>query len=237
MERKFSVFVLSRNRLLRESFERMVRKKPDLDLRGSQSIQADSWDEIIKSGAEVLVADSLQFVLETEVRRAMPPGERRRVKVVLVAMGDDKKEFLGAVKQGVAGYVLQDAPAIEVIGAIRAVARGEAVCPPHFVRVLFDYVASQSMDLPNTQARARWGLTRREQQLIPLIGRGMTNKEIATQLSLSEETVKSHVHRILRKVGVEDRLGVFAACQIEATVTELSKHGFAAQKNLQAPHS
>jgi DNA-binding NarL/FixJ family response regulator len=54
----------------------------------------------------------------------------------------------------------------------------------------------------------QWGLTRREQQLIPLIGRGMTNKEIATQLSLSEQTVKNHVHRILRKVGAEDRLGV-----------------------------
>jgi DNA-binding NarL/FixJ family response regulator len=60
------------------------------------------------------------------------------------------------------------------------------------------------------------GLTRREQQLIPLIGRGMTNKEIAAQFGLSEETVKNHVHRILRKVGVEDRRGVFEACQPEA---------------------
>jgi DNA-binding NarL/FixJ family response regulator len=216
MDRKISVFVLSSNRLLRESIERMVRKKPDLDLIGAQSIRADSKEEVINSDAEVLVLDSLQFVLETDGWWVTAsPAERKRIKVLLIAMDDDKKHFLSAVKQGAVGYVLQDAPAIEVIGGIRAVARGEAICPPHFVRVLFDYVASLSSfsDLPNTRTRRQWGLTRREQQLVPLIGRGLTNKEIATQLSLSEETVKSHVHRILRKVGVVDRLGVFEACQ------------------------
>ena len=214
MDRKISVFVLSSNRLLRESIERMVRKKPDLDLIGAQSIRADSKEEVINSDAEVLVLDSLQFVLETDGWWVTAsPAERKRIKVLLIAMDDDKKHFLSAVKQGAVGYVLQDAPAIEVIGGIRAVARGEAICPPHFVRVLFDYVASLSSDLPNTRTRKQWGLTRREQQLIPLIGRGLTNKEIATQLNLSEETVKSHVHRILRKVGVVDRLGVFEAYQ------------------------
>src|ERR1700719_234015 len=216
MDRKISVFVLSSNRLLRESIERMVRKKPDLDLIGAQSIRADSKEEVINSDAEVLVLDSLQFVLETDGWWVTAsPAERKGIKVLLIARDDDKKHFLSAVKQGAMGYVLQDAPAIEVIGGIRAVARGEAICPPDFVRVLFDYVASLSSfsDLPNTRTRRQWGLTRREQQLIPLIGRGMTNKEIATQLSLSEETVKSHVHRILRKVGVVDRLGVFEACQ------------------------
>src|SRR6201987_1605361 len=214
MDRKISVFVLSSNRLLRESIERMVRKKPDLDLIGAQSIRADSKDDVINSDAEVLVLDSLQFVLETDGWWVTAsPAERKRIKVLLIAMDDDKKHFLSAVKQGAVGYVLQDAPAIEVIGGIRAVARGESICPPHFVRVLFDYVASLSSDLPNTRTRKQWGLTRREQQLIPLIGRGLTNKEIATQLNLSEETVKSHVHRILRKVGVVDRLGVFEAYQ------------------------
>ena len=216
MDRKISVFVLSSNRLLRESIERMVRKKPDLDLIGAQSIRADSKEEVINSDAEVLVLDSLQFVLETDGWWVTAsPAERRRIKVLLIAMDDDKKHFLSAVKQGAVGYVLQDAPAIEVIGGIRAVARGEAICPPHFVRVLFDYVASLSSfsDLPNTRTRRQWGLTRREQQLIPLIGRGMTNKEIAMQLSLSEETVKSHVHRILRKAGVGNRVELSAACR------------------------
>jgi DNA-binding NarL/FixJ family response regulator len=213
VERKLSVYVLSSNRLLRESIERMVRKRSDLDLRGAQSIQPDSTEEIINSGAEVMVADSLQFILDPGGWRAASQEDRRKIMVVMVAMDDEKDKFLAAVKHGVVGYVLQEAPAIEVIAAIRAVARGEAICPPNFTRALFDCFAAPSSDLPNTRVRDQWGLTRREQQLVPLIGRGMTNKEIAAQLSLSEETIKSHVHRILRKAGVDDRLGVFEACQ------------------------
>jgi DNA-binding NarL/FixJ family response regulator len=59
-------------------------------------------------------------------------------------------------------------------------------------------------------------LTRREQQLIPFIGRGLSNKEIAGQFSLSEQTIKNHIHRIMRKVGVSDRLSVFEACETES---------------------
>jgi DNA-binding NarL/FixJ family response regulator len=194
----------------------MVRKKPDLDLKGAQSIQADSTHEIFISGAEILMTDSLQFILETKEWRAESTTGRCRVKVALVAMDDDKKHFLSAVRQGVLGYVLQDAPAIEVIDAIRAVGRGEAICPRHFTRVLFDCVASQSLDLPNARTKQQWGLTRREQQLIPMIGRRMTNKEIAARFGLSEQTVKNHLHRILHKVGVAHRLEAFEACQTES---------------------
>src|SRR5215472_15028377 len=66
------VFVLSNNRLLRESIEGMVRKKPDLDLKGAGSIHVNSKNEVIQSGAEVLVVDSLQFVLETDECRETP---------------------------------------------------------------------------------------------------------------------------------------------------------------------
>ena len=194
----------------------MVRKKPDLDLKGDQSIQADSAREIVSSGAEILLTDSLHFILETKEWRAESTTERCRVKVVLVAMDDDKKQFLCAVKQGVLGYVLQDASAIEVIDAIRALGRGEAICPRHLTRVLFDCVASQSLDLPNARTKQQWGLTRREQQLIPMIGRGMTNKEIAARFGLWEQTVKNHLHRMLHKVGVAHRLEAFEACQTES---------------------
>jgi DNA-binding NarL/FixJ family response regulator len=67
--------------------------------------------------------------------------------------------------------------------------------------------------MPNTRARTQLGLTRREQQLVPLIDQGMTNKEIGNHLNISEQTVKNHIHRILRKVGAEDRLSVFSAYQ------------------------
>jgi len=113
----------------------------------------------------------------------------------------------------VSGYVLREASAIEVLSAIRGVAQGQAVCPPCMTKVLFDFVVSQAPCQPNSRSHRKFSLTNREQQLIPLIGRGLTNKEIASELQLSEQTVKNHVHRILRKVGVGDRLSVFEAYQ------------------------
>ena len=84
-------------------------------------------------------------------------------------------------------------------------------------------------ELPNSRKRVKWGLTRREQELIPLIGRGLSNKEIANFLNLSEQTIKNHIHRILRKVGVPDRLSVFEACQMEALSLGTKNAGHSAQ--------
>lgn len=94
--------------------------------------------------------------------------------------------------------------------------RGErSVCPARYARVLFDYFAAQAAALPSSRIRRQLQLTRRKQQLVPLIERGITNKEIAVQLNLSEQTVKNHVHRILRKIGVTDRRSVSDAYQAQ----------------------
>ncbi len=80
---------------------------------------------------------------------------------------------------------------------------------------LFDYVSQQSRVLPTFRAKQQLGLTRREQQLVEMIGRGLTNKEIAQQLKVAEQTIKNHVHRMLRKVGVSDRLAVVDLCRTQ----------------------
>ena len=215
MEKRVGVLVLSRNRLLRESVVRLLAKKTDFDVVAPQMSGLSPCNELQTSSADVLITDSMQQILENEPSLLKAGPEGSAFKCLLIAMQDDPRQFLAAVRHGALGYVLQDASAADVVTAIRAVARGEAICPPRLVRYLFDYVTSKTKDQPNNRARARLGLTRREQQLVPLIGRGLTNKEIANQLNLSEQTVKNHVHRILRKVGVEDRLRIFEACQTQ----------------------
>lgn len=194
---------------------RLLAKRADFDVVSAQLIGRNLRYELEDSRAEVVVTDSMQLILEGEHCLLEAGAERCAVQCLLIAMQDDPKQFMTAVRHGALGYVLQDASAADVVTAIRAVARGEAICPPRLVRYLFDYVVSRTADHLNKRARGQLGLTRREQQLIPLIGRGLTNKEIANQLNLSEQTVKNHVHRILRKVGVEDRLRVFEACQTQ----------------------
>src|SRR5208283_472567 len=127
----------------------------------------------------------------------------------------DEATFFQAVGEGVVGYVLKDAPAVEIVRVIRAVAAGEAICPPRFSLSLFQCAArevSLSFKPPPT---TKFGLTRREQQLVGLIRLSLSNKEIGNRLNLSEQTVKNHIHRILRKVGANDRLGIVELCQSE----------------------
>jgi DNA-binding NarL/FixJ family response regulator len=203
--------MLCRNRLLRESIARILTKKTKFEVVVLQGPFPMSANEIADLRAEVLILDSLQFLVSgpESPPELIPLG--RLVKCVLIAMEDDHDHFLTAVQCGAKGYVLQEASASDVVSVVSAVAEGQAVCPPHFTRVLFDYIAMQTEKLPSSRRYARWGLTVREQQLIPLIERGASNKEIANHLNLSEQTVKNHIYRIFRKIGVSDRLRVSEA--------------------------
>lgn len=204
------VLVSCSNRLLTEAIARILSKKTEFDIVSAKIAGCEDGDEINASEADVLVLDSLDpFVSPAKTEIAL----RQRPNCVLVAMEDNHIHFLKAIQCGVRGYVLRDASAMEVISAIRSVAQGQAACPPSYTRILFDYVAGLSNKLPTATENATWELTRREQQLIPLIERGLTNKEIASSLNLSEQTVKNHIHRMMRKMQSSNRLEVCSTWQ------------------------
>jgi DNA-binding NarL/FixJ family response regulator len=208
MQEKTLVAIVSSNRLLRESIARILTHKREFAVVAKEPPigPQERCDNSIRPA--VWVSDSLKCLIESLDGY---PADPARPGWILVAMQDDPKDFLAAVRGGVLGYVLQEASAEDVIAAVRGVAHGEAVCPARLMRVLFECV-SQKTSAP-TRARTQFGLTRREQQLVPLVGRGLTNKEIAAELSVSEQTVKSHIRSILRKVGAEDRSGIRDACE------------------------
>jgi len=211
------VFILAENRLLREALARILNKKSDLQVVGSSAFVSDIVQQIKDAGPDVLLSDSAAMAL-SDLRlvpevHAVVPG----LKVVMIGMETDQALFLRAVRDGVVGYVLKDASALEVASAVRSVAMGEAICPPRLCATLFEQVSKQTAQSELFLLRRNLGLTRREQQLVHMIGRGLTNKEIATQLSLSEQTVKNHVHRMLRKLGANDRLAAVELCRVPAS--------------------
>ena len=101
--------------------------------------------------------------------------------------------------------MLKDASAADVLSAVRSVARGEAVCPPRLCLSLFKWIADEARELSGRESDSRPSLTVRQQQLVSLVARGLTNKEIASELNLSEFTVKNHLHRIMKQVDAESR--------------------------------
>lgn len=208
------VFLLAQNRLLREVLSKILFKKNDLHVVGSSPLSPESLQEILAAEPEVLIVDSLTTnpALAEMVRSA-----RRSIvdlKLVLIGMDSDEQTFLHAIREGAMGYLVKDASALEVVSAVRTVANGGAVCSPELCAFLFRFAARQNQ-MPNFHVRAKLGLTTREQQLVSLISRGLTNKEIASELCLAEQTVRNHVHRMLRKLGATHRLGVVDICRME----------------------
>src|SRR5579862_8341985 len=208
------VFILAENRLLREALTRILSKKSDLQVVGAAAFSPDVVEQIKSASPDVLLSDSAAIALSelrlvAEVRAAIPG-----LKVVMIGMDADPETFLRGVREGVVGYILKDASAQEVATAVRSVANYEAVCPPSLCLVLFEQVAKQNSHPASFVIRHNLGLTRREQQLVEMISHGLTNKEIASQLNLSEQTIKNHVHRMLRKVGASNRLSAVEMCRL-----------------------
>jgi two-component system, NarL family, nitrate/nitrite response regulator NarL len=198
------VFLLLENRLLRESLVRHFRSRPDLLVVG-QSGQAEATQRhVVDTQSQVLVTDSfLTAWLPTSL--ALQNSGEATLRAVLIGMELDEEQFLAAARSGVTGYLLKDASASDVLAAVRAVFRGEAVCPPQLCSTLFRVVVQTAREMPAQSATSRPDLTLRQQQLVTLVARGHTNKEIAAQLNLSEFTVRNHIHRILKQVDAGSR--------------------------------
>lgn len=214
MEQSTRVYILSDNRLFRESLARICSKKSDIEVVSTRQLGLDALEEVSNSNTDILLLDSAPFLASAAGHFARQRAGGRCLKILLVGMEDDGMLFLQSVRCGVSGYIPKEASAVDVVAAVRSVALGEAVCPPRLCKFLFDDVARQPAEAPRRRMALDLGLTRREQELIPLIDKGLTNKEIASQLYLSEQTIKNHVHRILRKVGAENRLGVSEVCRV-----------------------
>jgi DNA-binding NarL/FixJ family response regulator len=212
------------NRMLREAMTALFQKQPDFFLLDSIRYSADAHKRIASSDCDVLLADQASaaafpsnFVSDL---LALSPCR----KAILFGMENDPEMFLQAVRSGVSGYLLGEASAEETIAAVRRVVAGEAVSPPCLCHHLFQFVARTTREgsmILNQRLCHSLGLTARQQQLIALLARGFTNKEIAESMRLSEFTVKNHVHRIMRRLNAESRYAaVQTVCQsgIRATI-------------------
>jgi DNA-binding NarL/FixJ family response regulator len=208
MNTKISVFLVAGNRLLREALARLLSKHGDFDVCGVSPCVPEATSSLAALGTDVLILDSISvklsdYALIPEIVKQAP-----NAKVVLIDMDDDPEVFLECVRAGAVGYLLKDASSADVISAVRAVAHEQAICPSQLSMPLFRTVARQWTTVPSARIKLELGLTRRQQQLVPLIAQGLTNKEIASHLNLSEQTIKNHIHRMLRRVGASDRLQV-----------------------------
>ena len=199
------VFLLIENRLLRGALSRLLRKHADILVVG-QGGQADLNNPMpaLDKRCDVLIVDSSE-IKRLQGNIAVETNGENACKTILIGMGSDEDQFIAAIRSGATGYLLQDASSSDVVAAVRAVFRGEAVCPSQLCSTLFRFVVQRARETHPQNSTSRPDLTLRQQQLVALVARGLTNKEIASRLNLSEFTVRNHIHRILRQVDASSR--------------------------------
>lgn len=209
------VFVAAENRLLREALSRMLVKNGEIEVVGMDLAEPFRAEDLLQEEADILLMSSHGNRNEdlTAVRtvRTIAPN----VQILLIGVTGEEAEFLQCVRAGVRGYLPRDASAEDVVEGVRALQSGKAICPGALCASLFRYLEREATSFPSANVHQQLGLTRREQQLIPLIAEGLTNKEIANRFCLSEQTVKNHLYRMKHKIGAEDRLGIVQVCRIQ----------------------
>ena len=209
------VFVAAENRLLREALSRMLSKSGEVEVIGAELPESFRTEDLLREAADILLLSSRgsreeDVAVIRKVRSGAP-----KVLILLIDVEGEEAEFLQCIRAGVRGYLPSDASAEDVLEAVRAVQVGKAVCPGTLCAALFRYFEREANSFPSASVHHRLGLTRREQQLIPLIAEGLTNKEIANRFCLSEQTVKNHLYRMKHKIGADDRLGIVQVCRTQ----------------------
>ncbi len=208
------MYLLAENRLLREALIRLLSKRTEISIVGANDYSPSVHREVIAARPQIILMDSSGLESSRASLISTLKSALRSLRIVMVDMEADDETFLSAVRAGVVGYVLKNASALEVDDAIRAVAAGQAVCPPSLCMALFRSVMQQTASASLAPSYgAELGLSRREQEMVELLRHRLTNKEIALKLNLSEQTVKNHVHRILRKLGAPNRFRVADFCE------------------------
>ena len=199
------VYVIAENRLLRQALVRLFRKRSEINVVGDTCCSDSSIKDVTSSRPDLILLDCFNTRHASNNWLADLKESGLEIKIVLFGMDDDPDVFLRAVRQGIVGYVLKNASAADLLDAVRIVAQGEAACPAKLCKVLFETVAAGATKVGEQSTESQFDLTQRQRQLMSLVAMGLSNKEIATNLSLSEFTVKNHIYRVMKLVDAQSR--------------------------------
>ena len=209
-----SVAIIDDSRLVRDALTAMLNKLADM--RVVASAVADTA-LLVAADPQVLLLDvglRDQDSLRVAAALKLEMPDAHVILMDIVPVNEEIAEFVNA---GVAGFVLKDASFEEFVATIRSVAGGEKVLPSRMTESLFSQIAKEAVGMGRAELLEDVRMTRREREVIELIGEGLSNKEIAQRLNIATHTVKSHVRNVMEKLALHTRLQIAAYAHREAT--------------------
>jgi DNA-binding NarL/FixJ family response regulator len=200
------ILLVDDQELVRTGFRMVLDAQPDMEVVAEAADGAEAIECASRYQADVMIMDARMPRLDgvEATRQIRLAGDRPRV-LMLTTFDLDEYAF-AALKAGASGFLLKDVPPDELLFAIRAVHSGDAVVAPSTTRRLIDQFAPMLPAGPQDEPTALAELTEREREVLLLVSHGLSNCEIAETLFVSEATVKTHVGRVLAKLGLRDRV-------------------------------
>ncbi|MFQ6850786.1 response regulator transcription factor [Streptomyces sp. 35M1] len=192
--------------MVRQGFTVLLNAEPDIEVVGQAVNGLDAIDKVAELAPDVVLMDIRMPELGgIEATRRITAPEGSTVKVLVLTTFDLDEYVYEALRAGASGFLLKDASADELAHAVRVVASGDALLSPNITkRLIVEF--SRTAGAPRAPLKERVGdLTERETEVLTLIAGGLSNAEIARHLIVAEQTVKTHVGRILVKLGLRDR--------------------------------
>ena len=216
MTEKIPIVIADDHAVLRESLTALLQSQPDLDVVGAAANGEEAVRLVQQHSPQVLVLDlAMPGGDGFEVLRTLERAGNRVASVVLTG-SDSQNDYVQVVRLGARGLVLKADRPEKLFAAIRAVAEGELAFSDEIAHTVLDAMVATQPAVPSSMQR----LSERERQISYMVARGMRNRDIAADLSISENTVKRHLQSIFSKTGSRDRL--------ELAVLALSEIGKAA---------
>jgi DNA-binding NarL/FixJ family response regulator len=200
------VVIVDDQDLVRAGFRMILSAQPDMTVAGEAGDGAEALALLRSTPADVVVMDIRMPVMDgvaaTAQLAAWPDGPR----VLVLTTFDTDEDAFAALQAGASGFLLKNAPPADLLAAIRVVAGGDAVVAPRVTRRLLDrFVVPAPVARVAPEVRLDL-LTDRERQVLLLVAEGLSNAEIGERLRVAETTVKTHVGRVLTKLGLRDRV-------------------------------
>ncbi|GAB2982645.1 response regulator transcription factor [Saccharothrix stipae] len=197
-----SVLVADDQEMVREGFSALLDAQPDITVVGSAGDGVAAVGEVRRLRPDVVLMDVRMPEMDGLTATRLLADDP--VKVLVLTTFDLDDYVYEALRAGASGFLLKHAPASELLAAVRVVARGDALLAPSVTkRLIEDFVKAQPVRV--VKPAGLGALTERETEVLLLIAQGLSNGEIAGHLVLAEQTVKTHVSRILMKLGLRDR--------------------------------
>ena len=191
--------------LVRTGFKLVLDETGDIEVVGEAADGSQALDVVARTRPDVVLMDvRMPGVNGIEATRRIRSGPNP-AKVIILTTFDLDEYVLAGLRAGASGFLLKDALAADLVSAVRVVVAGEAVAAPSVTRRLFAHYLGGAPAPPSADQRLA-ALTGREREILTLITRGLSNTEIAAALTLAESTVKTHLSRVLAKLGLRDRV-------------------------------